>query len=860
MLEARGRCEKGSSRSEGSPLGMFGQESTLACIAILLNGLKGGSTRPFLRRVENVACCILLEWDGDDVEDAVGDMLREAAACVLCLVPHCGKEVECAWGEAIESWCTYGIFLLTAAWSPGGDNGNKSSSGTSQTTGKSISSFHHLLPQPSDLLDMSISDRLSAVCGRFHGICAVLSHMLKGSTFGRFVYVPTSCILDLIIKALTVVDPGIDGAKRGATERALLSSKFLHQVIRKIRSCALRVLVAMVSTPSAALICHSRPLMECIATCIEAETVENCRPDPQALLALGILSRQLGPGFTTVAADGALPALFRALNQCRVWKQQEEPDLSCNDQKSQKSRKRQRGFRGNIPRQTVKLDGQQHQSYSSSSSSLTKPATSSRKTSRTNVRKGKKVRENENFSSLLPGELHSDDDLDGGCGLEVNSSVKGGDLTPDYSTVGAAARWGDTDLSCFSAAGLHALANVVLSGGGYLLPRFRSHAEALAGDAIICLRNSCDGSVESYTRAAWVRGDQTAVAVVDLVIACVQAPLWDGTRSLLVGKAVEMFRWLLSRGENESIQSAAQYGLSACQALLNPRFAPLVKTVLVADTLHTSVPVITTSMAPPLLTDKCHNLAESKMTLASERRITTTAIYSENTVLKDKQDDIGIQACNINGEGSPSCVDEAKKGGKAMNIGCTEALEENESNSSRLFTEVIGKQGDDLGELVVEEDDVTVGHNTTDKDKNNVNEKEGSLVATLEVTTPKNEWLGDNNNRMVVTEDSCSQTDNGKCKNRLPEEDGPDGGGCLNHQYTQKNSRNDSLISGRISISEKEDINSISSTTMSSSSTTAILKSISNNHTMIISDSEDSYGSLPEIDIEDLTDDEDKGI
>ncbi len=770
VLEGRGRCGKES--SSGSYLGMIGHESALACIAILLNGLKGGSTRPFLRRVENVACCIL-GWD-DNVADAVGDRLREAAACVLSLVPHCGKEVESAWKGAIEAWCEDGISLLTAAWPPRGCNGKTSFATSKTTTTASVSSFHHnLLQPPSELLAMNSSDRLLAVCGRFHGICTVLSHMLKGSTFGRFVHIPTSCILNFIVQALTVVDP-----RRGGV------NKFQHQVIRRIRSYALRVLVAIVSAPSAALVRHSRHLMECIATCIEAETVVNCKPDPQALLALGILSRLLGPGFTNIAADGALPTLFKALNQCRAWKQQ--PILSSDDQKPQKTRKRPRGNSKITPRTTM-LDGQLLKNEQQSSS-LTKPATSWSRTriSRTSVRKGKKVRVNED-SSILLEEQHSSNDLDG---LGVNSVESGGGGVIAGCTTSGAAGWDETDLSCFSAAGLHALANVVSSGGGYLLPCFRSPAEVLAGDALVCLRNLSDG-IESCNRAAWVRGDQAAIAAMDLVIACVQAPLWDGTRSLLVGRAIEVFRWLLSRGESKEMQNSAQNGLSACQALLNPRFAPLMKPM--AEISHTA-PTISASMFPQ--TD--NSLAKSETIQVESERETT--IYSENTVSKDKQDDIGDQApCDDTGSGISVSEDEE---GSATKVGSTEALKKDEIN------EVVEVQQDnDIEDEGLDFENDADGHSTMN---------EGLNAAEV---APEHE-SGKNESREIGSS-----------------------------QYTNKESRNNCVVSGPPHCSS-EGINSFSSTLSSSS---VPLKS---SKCTIRSDSEDSYDSLLEIDIEDLTDDD----
>ncbi len=769
VLEGGGRCGKES--SSGSYLRMIGHESALACFAILLNGLKGGSTRPFLRRVENVACCIL-GWD-DNVADAVGDRLREAAAAVLSLVPHCGKEVESAWKGAIDAWCEDGISLLIAASPPRGGNGVTSFATSKTSTTASVSSFHHhLLQPPSELLAMNSSDRLLAVCGRFHGICAVLSHMLYGSTFGRFVHIPTSCILNFIVQALTIVDPRKGGV-----------NKFQHQVIRRIRSYALRVLVALVSAPSAALVRHSRYLMECIATCIEAETVINCKPDPQALLALGILSRQLGPGFPNIAADGTLPALFKALNQCRAWKQQ--PILS-SDQKPQTTRKRPRG-NSKMTSRTTMLDVQLLKDEQQSSS-LTKPATSWSRTgiSRTNIRKGKKIRGNEG-SSILSEEQHSYDDLDG---LGVNSVESGGGgVIEDYTTSGAAG-WDETDLSCFSAAGLHALANIVSSGGGYLLPYFRSRAEVLAGDALICLRNLSDGIV-SCNRAAWVRGDQAAIAAMDLVIACVQAPLWDGTRSHLVGRANEVFWWLLSRGESKEMQTSAQNGLSACQALLNPRFAPLMKPI--AEISHTT-PTIATSILPQ--TD--NNVAKFEtIQIESERE---TTIYSENTILKDKQDDIGDQApCDDTGSGISLSEGEE---GSATKVGSTEALKKDKIN------EVVEVQQDN------DVDDEGLNFENDARCHNTMNE--GLNAAEV---TPGHE-SGKNESREIGS-----------------------------RQYINKESRNNCVVSGPPHCSS-EGINSFSSTLPSSS---APLKS---SKCTIRSDSENSYDSLPEIDIEDLTDDD----
>ncbi len=788
VLEGRERCGKES--SSGSSSGTVGLESALACIAVLLNGLKGGSTRPFLRRVEHVACCVL-GWDDDDVTDAVGDRLRETAACVLSLVPHCGKEVESAWEGTVEAWCAEGISLLTAAWPPRGGNG-KTSSTTSKPTATSVHSFHYLSPPPpSKLSDMNSSGHLLAVCRRFNGICTVLSYMLRGSTFGRFVHVPTSCILNLIVQALTfdfVEQPRRGRVKKGirrAVEEpsqssvsvispqtttqggaAMLSSKFMfmHQVIRRIRSYALRVLVAMVSAPSAALVRHARRLMECITTCIEAETVENCKPDSQALLALGILSRQLGPGFTAIAAAGALPALYRALNRCRAWKQQ--PAFSCNDQKPQKARKRPRGGNNNIPPQTT---------------------------------------------TILDGRLPQDK-------WQQFSFSSGDGLIPDYSTSGPAG-WDEADLSCFSAAGIRALANVVSSGGGYLPKYLRSQAETLAGDAIISLRNrnTSGGGIESCERAAWVRGDQAAIAAVDLVISCVQAPLWDGTRSPLVGRAVEMFRWLLSRGESEEMQSAAQNGLSACQALLNPRFAPLMKPT--ADiSSHTSPAAVAASLPPPPIDN---NLAKS----------------SENTVAKAKQDDIGDQSCgdDDNAGGGSSVEEDKEEGSAAMKVVGTTEVALKEDESGRIFNVVVEQQDNDVGGVVAFKDDAS-GHNTENDNK------EGSNTAEV---TPEDE-SGENESRTMVTGES-KETGNGKCKNPRVAEDL---GGCSdNHQYTGKKSRNDSLIPSRCT---NEDINTFCGSTLSSLSA-APLKS---SGCMIRNDSDDSSscGSLPEIDIEDLTD------
>ncbi len=802
VLEGRERCgkESSSSSSSGSPAGRtVGLESALDCIAVLLNGLNGGSTRPFLRRVEHVACCVL-GWDeDDDVTDSAGYRLIEAAACVLSLVPHCGKEVESAWEGAVEAWCAEGISLLSSAWQPSESKGTTSST-TSKMNATSVHSFHHLSSPP--LSDMNPSDRLLAVCSRFHGICAVLSYMLKGSTFGRFIHVPTSCILNLIVQALTFVEPRRRGVKRGIQRAvkgssqsmtlpqttaaqggggfATLSSKFLNQVIRIIRSCALRVLVAMVSAPSAALVRHARRLMECITTCIEAETAENCKPDPQALAALGILSRQLGPGFGMIAADGAIPALYGALNRCRAWKQQ--PAFSCNnDRKPQKkTRGRPRGGNNN------------------------------------------KTSQPQTNAAVLKSECQDE---------RQQYSFSSGGWIPEYSTSGGPAGWDEADLSCFSAAGIRALAIVVSSGGGHLPQCLRSQAEALAVDAIICVRNASGYGIESCERAAWVRGDQAAIAAIDLVISCVQAPLWDGTRSPLVGRAIGLFRWLLSLGESEEIQSAAQNGLSACQALLNPRFAPLVQPT--ADiSSHTTLPTaVATALAPPIDND----LDESP----------------ENTVAKVKQqdEDIGEQRSsndgNSGGVGSSVEEDEDEGNAAAMNVvgAATEAAAFKEDESDRMFTVAVGPQDNDVGGMVAFKDDEK-GHNTEKGDNNN---KEGSNTADV---TPEDESR-ENQKRIIMDAGESRETGNGKRKNRVAE----DLGGCSdsnNNQYTVKKSRNDSLIPSRYT---NEGVNTFCGSTPLSLSAAPPLKG---SHCMIRNDSEDnsSCGSLPEIDIEDLTDED----
>ncbi len=774
VLEGGARC-RGEKSSSGSYLGIIGLESALACISILLNGLRGGSTRPFLRRVENVACCIL-GWD-DSAAEAIGDRLREAAAVVLSLVPHCGKEVESAWKGAIESWCEDGISLLAAARPSRGGNGKISfAAPMTTTTGTGVCSFHHhLLQPPSELLAMDPSVRLIAACDPFHGICAVLSHMLRGSTFGRFVHIPTSCILNFIVQALSIVAPQRGGVNKFQPQAAT----------RRIRSCALRVLVAIVSVPSAALVRHSHHLTECIATCIEAECVINCKPDPQALLALGILSRQLGPGFPNIAADGALPALFKALNQCRAWKQ--PSILSSEVQNPQKkTRKRPRGNSKITPRTTM-LDGQLLKGEQESSS-LTKPATSGSRTgiSRTNGRKGKKVRVNED-SSILPEEQRSCGGLDG---LGANSVEIGGVIAYSTTTSGAAG-WDESDLSRFSAAGLHALANIVSSGGGFLLPCFRSQTEVLAGDALACLRNLSDGIV-SCNRAAWVRGDQAAIAAMDLVISCLQAPLWDGTRSHLVGRANEVFWWLLSRGESTEMQTSAQNGLSACQALLNPRFAPLMKPI--AEMSH-SAPTIAAVVSQ---TDDRLTKSET-VEVESERE---TTIYSESAVSKDKEDGTGDQIL-CDDIGSDIGFSEGEEG-ISTRVGSFEALKKDET---KKVIEV--QQGNDV------DDQVSNFHNGADGGHVTMNEG----WSAVEEVTPKYE--------------------SGKTESRE----------IGSNQYTNKEPSDNCIVSG-VSHCSSGSINSLPSTLPSSS---APLKS---SKCTIRSDNENSDDSLPEIDVEDLTDDD----